>query len=331
MSRRLLALVAGAALGLSGCSAWGGRSALAPASPEAQAISNLFLAMLVIAAGIIVFVVGMLLYVAWRFRAPPGGSRDPVPLRGGSRLEFAWTITPAIVLAGVYVLMIPAFLNLPTPRTPPLDALAIGHQFWWEFRYPSLNVLTANELHIPTDTDVRVQLQSADVIHSFWIPRLAGKQDLVPGKTNEVYLYAREAGTYLGQCAEFCGLQHAWMLLRVVAEPRAAFDQWATAQAAPAGAPADATAQRGQQVFLAQTCINCHAVGGTAATAGIGPDLTHVGSRATLAAGALDNTRANLERWLIDPQAVKPGANMPAFGLPREDMAALAAYLEGLK
>jgi cytochrome c oxidase subunit 2 len=307
------------------------RSPFAPVSPEGAAISRLFIGLLIVAALIFVFVEGMILFMAARFRAPVGRSTDP-PLRtGGSRLEIAWTISPAILLAGVFVLMMPSFLNLPTPHDPDLRVVATGHQFWWEFRYPDLGVVTANELHIPLGTDVRVDLGSADVIHRFWVPQLNGKQDLIPGKTNSVALYTDQAGTYLGQCAEFCGLQHAWMLLRVIAEPKADFDAWVAAQRQPPAAPATALAQQGAQVFQSQTCINCHAIQGTGATADIGPDLTHVGSRSTLAAGALTNTPENLTRWLTNPQAIKPGAKMPAFGLSQADFAALAAYLEGLK
>jgi cytochrome c oxidase subunit 2 len=220
---------------------------------------------------------------------------------------------------------------LPTPHDPDLRIVATGHRYWWEFRYPELGVVTANELHIPIGTDVRVDLQSADVIHSFWVPQLNGKQDLIPGKTNYVALYTDQPGVYLGQCAEFCGLQHAWMLLRVIAEPTAEFNAWVAAQRQPPAPAAGTLAEQGYQVFMSQTCINCHTIDGTAATGDVGPNLTHVGSRETLAAGALTNTPENLRRWLDNPQAIKPGAQMPAFGLSQADFAALTAYLEGLK
>jgi cytochrome c oxidase subunit 2 len=305
-------------------------SPFAPASPEARAIADLFFGLLIVAGLIFLFVAGMIVYMAARYRARPG-EPDPPPKVGGHALEILWTITPAIVLAIVFLLTIPALLNLPTPKNPDLVVVATGHRFWWEFRYPDLGVVTANELHIPVDTDVKVQLQSADVIHSFWIPRLNGKQDLIPGKTNEVALYTNEPGTYLGQCAEFCGLQHAWMLLRVIAAPAPEFQAWVAAQRQAPARPTDGLAARGYDVFFGQTCINCHAINGTPANATIGPNLTHVGSRQTLAAGALTNTPENLRRWLENPQAIKPGAEMPAFALSQDDFAALTAYLEGLK
>ncbi len=272
---------------------------------------------------------GLLLYMAARFRARPGDG-EPRQVFGHRNLEIGWTAAPALILAVVFVLMLPALRSASAPEGDALPVVAIGHQWWWEFQYPNQGALTANELHIPVGQPVHVQLESADVIHSFWIPRLNGKTDLIPGKTNYLWLHAQEADTYLGQCAEFCGIQHAWMLLRVVAQAPADFDAWVANERQPAAAPAAAVAQ-GQQLFTQRTCINCHTIQGTSARGTVGPDLTHMGSRQTIGAGVLDNTLDNMRRWLKNPQAIKPGSNMPDFHLSDADVDALAAYLEGLK
>lgn len=303
-------------------------SPFAPASPDARAVANLFIGLLVLGTLLFLFVLGVMLFAALRRRARPG-EPDPPPKLGGHWLEIAWTVAPVIVLLIVFAWTIPTLLNWPTPKDHRLSTVAVGHRYWWEFRYPGSGATTANELHIPTNVDVEVQLQSADVIHSFWVPRLNGKQDLIPGRTNRLSLYADEPGTYLGQCAEFCGLEHAGMLLRVVAHPPAEFDTWLAAQQQPRAAPAGDLARQGQQLFFSQTCIDCHTIAGTDARGTNGPDLTHLGSRQTLAAGLLDNTPANVARWLENPQAIKPGALMPAFKLSQNDVEALVAYLVG--
>jgi cytochrome c oxidase subunit 2 len=301
-----------------------------PASPDARAIADLFVLLLAIAGLLFAVVLGLLLYMTWRFRER-AGAPEPRQVVGQPVLEVGWTVTPAILLVGVFL------LSLPTLRGavgPPADALAVemtGHQFWWEYRYTAERIVTANELHIPVDQPVQLRLQSADVIHSYWIPQLNGKTDVIPGRTNTLTLYAETPGTYLGQCAEFCGIQHAWMLLRVIAMPRSAFDAWVAVQQQPAAAPATVAARQGQQVFLNHTCIDCHTIGGTPAQSPIGPDLTHFGSRETLAAGVLANTPANLRRWLRDPQTVKPGSLMPRIPLSEDEIDALATYLEGLR
>ena len=218
------------------------------------------------------------------------------------------------------------------------NALALtvtGHQWWWEISYddslPSRRLHTANEIHIPTGRPVRITLRSSDVIHSFWVPNLGGKRDLIPGKENEVWIQADRPGTYEGQCAEFCGLQHAHMRLTVIAEPADSFEAWRTAQLAPAPAPADTLLARGREVFLATTCVMCHSVGGTPARAGAGPDLTHVGARRTIGAGSLTMTREHLAQWIGNPGSVKPGAGMPPHPMPDADLAALSAWLASLR
>ncbi|MGC2719628.1 MAG: c-type cytochrome, partial [Candidatus Acidiferrales bacterium] len=223
---------------------------------------------------------------------------------------------------------------------PPgtIEVTAIGHQFWWEFRYPALGIVTANELHVPVSdpanpTPTFLKLLSADTDHSFWVPRLAGKTDLIPNRTNNTWIDPHHVGLYLGQCAQYCGTQHGLMLLRVYVDSRADFDAWEHAQAAPAAEPSGSNSEavEGQRVFEATSCINCHAVQGTVADGRFGPDLTHLMSRKTIAAGAAENTPANLKLWVQNPDAIKPGSLMPAMRLNEKDLNALTAYLQTLR
>jgi cytochrome c oxidase subunit 2 len=210
-----------------------------------------------------------------------------------------------------------------------------GRQWWWELRYenadPSRVLNSANEIHVPAGEPVRLVLESGDVIHSFWVPSLAGKLDLVPGQQNTLDLIAERPGVYRGQCAEFCGLQHAHMAVLVVATPREAFDRWIDDQLARAAEPEDPVARRGKAAFLASSCVLCHGIRGTPAAVRAGPDLTHVGSRHTIAAGTLPLEVASLAAWIRSPQSIKPGANMPPSPLPLDDVEAIAVYLAGLK
>ncbi|MGH2350349.1 MAG: cytochrome c oxidase subunit II, partial [Chloroflexota bacterium] len=212
----------------------------------------------------------------------------------------------------------------------------IGHQWWWEFQYPELGVTTANELHIPVGVPINLELESADVIHSFWVPHLAGKTDAIPGRVNRLWFLADEPGTYNGQCAEFCGIEHALMRMLVIAESQSEFDAWVRNERSIPAFAATPTAQdslvtRGAQLFANGVCITCHTIRGTAAQGKVGPELTHVGSRQTIAANTLPNTPEGLERWLRNPQAVKPGNLMPNLNLSDEDIDALVAYLQSLK
>jgi len=207
----------------------------------------------------------------------------------------------------------------------------IGHQWWWEARYPGTTAVTANEIHIPTNTRIDVLLESTDVIHSFWVPALNKKMDMLPGHPNHLLLYSNRAGVFRGQCAEFCGLQHAHMALDVTVEDAASFASWRAAQLAPAAEPKGADAEAGKRVFEERQCATCHAIAGTAAASHLGPDLTHVASRRTIAAGALPFDRDALARWISDPQAIKPGANMPAVPLADSERAQVVDYLMGLE
>jgi cytochrome c oxidase subunit 2 len=249
----------------------------------------------------------------------------------------AWS-TGAATVGLLALLAADAFTSRALARLPLRDAVNIeltGHMWWWEARYldadRSREFTTANELHIPVGRPVIVTLRSQDVIHSLWIPNLQGKKDMIPGRTATLSLRADRAGIYRGQCAEFCGLQHAMMALLVEAEPYADYEAWAARQRKPAGEPADALALRGRAVFLNGSCAKCHTVAGTAATGRLGPDLSHLASRRTIGAGIFPNNRGHLAGWIANPQSLKPGVNMPANPLPPDDLQALLAYLETLK
>jgi cytochrome c oxidase subunit 2 len=294
--------------------------------PPAEAIEALALIVGAIALLIFIGVEGALVYAVWRYRASRLSAGEPARFERNTRLEIAWTAAPALVLAVVFALMLGTMAEIGGAAVEPgLRIRAVGHQWWWEFAYGG--VVTANEMHIPVDTAVELELTSADVIHSFWVPELGGKRDMLPGVTNHLRLFARTAGVYEGQCSEFCGIEHAWMRIRVVAESRADFDAWLAGQTATAAS----SGGDGQGIFLANICVSCHTVRGTEAAGATGPDLTHVGGRATLGAGVLPNDVASMRAWLADPQRYKPGSFMPAVPLSDADLDALAVYLVSLK
>jgi cytochrome c oxidase subunit 2 len=314
-------------------------SAFAPASPQAHLVATLWWWMLGVGGAIWLIVVATMLYVTVARRGRRGpDDLEHVPDETHRRME------RVVLGAGsLTVLVLAAFLVFDFSvghalAQHPRRALTIditGHQWWWEAEYedpdPSKRLTTANEIHVPTGEPVQFKLRSADVIHSFWAPNLNGKKDLIPGYLSTLWFEADTAGVYRGQCAEFCGLQHAKMAFYVVAEPRAKFQAWLAAGAQSPPPPADSTQRYGQRVFLSSGCAVCHTIGGTAAQAFVGPPLTHVMSRATIAAGALANTRANLMAWITNPQAIKPGTRMPVVPLTGPQLAALVDYLETLK
>ena len=309
------------------CLAQAQQSALKPASPEAGRIALWWWIMLAIAG--VVFAVVLILLLLGVFR----GYTRAFSERGlFSFVVIAGAAVPAVVL--VTLMLVNIFSERAAAaavHAPKLNIEVIGHRWWWEVRYPDQNITTANEVHIPVGQPVKLLLTSDDVIHSFWVPELNGKRDLIPGQTNALVIQADTPGTYRGQCAEFCGLEHAKMALQVIAEQSEAFDAWSKAQAAPATAPTSAFALQGEQVFLGSACVYCHTIKGTNASSRFGPDLTHIASRTTLGAGTLKNNRGNLSGWIINSQAVKPGNKMPPMYLSAQDLQALLAYLEGLQ
>jgi cytochrome c oxidase subunit 2 len=309
----------------------------APTSTPAFAIRDLSWFVLGICAVIFFVVGGLLAYSVMRFRRRPGeDSGEPPQVYGSNQIELAWTVVPVLIVVILFLATARYIFGIeglqPTPNA--LQVTVIGHQWWWEIRYPDLGIVTANELHVPVNdkeegTPTFLTLQSADVIHSFWVPQLAGKMDVVPNKTNQVWIDPRTPGLYVGQCAEFCGVQHAGMLLRVIVHPKDEFAAWVGAQK---GLAIDDLAVRGgRELFQSTACINCHTVRGTPANGIFGPDLTHLMSRSTLGAGVASNTPENLRDWINNPDALKPGALMPAMQLSRADLDQLVAYLLTLR
>jgi cytochrome c oxidase subunit II len=282
-------------------------------------------------AVIVFFALG---WVLARYRERPGA---PLPrqIRGHSLMEISWTVAPALVLLVIAIPTIQIIFR--TQGAAPKNALEItvrGWQWWWEFRYPSLDVVTANELYVPVGEPIALRLEGPDVIHSFWIPRIGGKRDVVPGRLNQIKFTAelpreQERAEYWGQCAEFCGASHANMRMRVIVLSRAEFDRWAARQKATPPEPAGPAAD-GKAIFAKSACVGCHTIRGVSAGV-VAPDLTHFGSRTTLAAGLLPNTVENVTTWILDPPHVKPGVKMPKLGLSPDDARAVATYLVSLK
>jgi cytochrome c oxidase subunit 2 len=304
-------------------------SIFSPVSPEAQAISHLFIVSLGICAAIFAVVAGLAVYnlIHFRWRA---GDAEPRQVHGNKLFEIIWTIVPVLILVVLFGLTARAMQVADPPLAGPPDLMVIGHQWWWEVRYPGSGIVTANEIHIPVGRPMSVMLDSADVLHEFWVPQLTRKMTTVPMAGNHVWIQADRPGTYEGLCSEFCGTQHAWMRFQVIAESAADFAAWVRAQQRQPEAPVGEAAQ-GREIFREMTCVNCHAVEGTAAGGSAGPDLTHLASRRYIGARIALNTPENLGLWLRDPQQVKPGAKMPNLGLTNGQTEALVAYLETLR
>ncbi len=299
-------------------------------SPQAGAISGLFILVLIVCAIILLIVAAMVVSSLVCFRHKPGGS-DPRPHHGNWKLETAWTVIPFLVLIWFLTLTAKGMKESNPPSGQKPDLLVIGHQWWWEVRYPKTGVITANEIHIPVGAQWLVALESADVIHDFWVPRLGPKMDAVPGHPNRLWLEADKTGSYLGTCSEFCGAQHAQMHFLVIAQPLTEFEAWQEQQGKFAFRSKSKSAQRGSELFRSMTCVNCHRVNGTEAKSQDAPDLTHFASRRTFGSVILPNTPENLARWLKNPQAVKPAILMPDFKLTDAQVDGLTAYLESLQ
>jgi len=311
----------------------------APVSTPAQSIFNLSLFVMGITACIFVVVGGLLVYSAVRFRKRKADDgREPAQVYGSLQVELSWTLIPVLITLVLFLATARVVFAVEDADRPlgGVDVTVIGHQFWWEYRYPGLDVVTANELHVPVSdpdhpTPTFLKLYSADTDHSWWVPRLAGKTDLIPNFPNRTWIEPHETGLYLGQCAQYCGTQHAKMLLRVYVQSREDFDAWVKEQREKAQLPRNELASEGKKVFEQVACINCHTVAGTPANGRFGPDLTHLMSRATIASGAAMNTPENLRRWLENPAAIKPGCLMPAMGLTKHQLDAVTAYMVSLR
>ena len=322
-------LLAAMLLLVAGCSAIGAPEwrTLDPVSDFGVEIMDVYEDLLWWTGGIFVVVELLLLYALIRYRKRRGDSATPSQVHGFTALEIGWTLIPAAILFFIAIPTVRAiFLVQGSPPDTPLEVTVIGHQWWWEFQYPELGIVTANELHVPVGRTANLTLASADVIHSFWVPRIGGKRDLNPGSENRLWFTPTETGTYYGQCAELCGTSHANMRMRVMVDDSATFAQWVESMQQPAR-PDSA----GAMTFLISGCAACHTIAGTAAQGKVGPNLTNVGRRTTLAAGMIPNTPETMARWLSSPDSVKPGALMPDLNLDEQRLRDLVGFLEGLR
>jgi cytochrome c oxidase subunit 2 len=307
----------------------------APISTPADTIFDLSMFVVWVSVAIFVVVFSLLVYVIVKFRKRAvDNGREPAQIYGSTQVELAWTVIPVLIVAVLFLASARVIVSVQNAPRPPgaLQVTVIGHQYWWEYRYPDLKVVTANELHVPVSdpaqpTPTFLTLLSADTDHSFWVPRLAGKTDLIPNHPNSMWIDPHETGLYLGQCSQYCGVQHAKMLLRVYVQTRDEFDRWIRQQSQPAS---DAVSE-GRRVFEATACVNCHTVAGTVAKGRFGPDLTHLMSRETIASGIVPNTLQNLRRWIKNPDDFKPKCLMPAMGLNDAQLDAVTAYMETLR
>jgi cytochrome c oxidase subunit 2 len=342
--RRPLVVFAGLALALAAaCSDPHPQSTFDAQGPVAASQANIFY--IIMYAGLVVFVLVMalIIYAAIKYRRRYN-DKDPEQVHGNSTLEIAWTVAPALLLVAVAVPSLQTLWN--NTISPDPDAMTVratASQWWFEFEIEELGLVTANELHIPVGEVINFDLESKDVIHSFWVPKLAGKLDMVPNNTNTMWFQADEVDEFLGQCAEFCGESHANMRFRVISESQEDFDAWVEHQLSDAVTPSDPLTQQGHDLFMSieAGCWACHTIRGSASAFGqVGPDLTHFASRAHMAAGIMENTHENLVRWLTDPNSVKPGNvmardaavyNDPDQALTEPEVAALAAYLRSLE
>jgi len=349
--RALMALAAGVLLLLSGCAENAPMDLLEPDGPEARTIDNLMLWVWIVAGLVFVLVEGLILFIMWKFRARKGHEDDvPAQLHGNTRLEIGWTIVPALVLAALAIPTVATVFEVAEEPDQALQVEVFGQQWWWEYRYPGMgdggaDIITANELVIPAGEPVYLSMESRDVIHSHWFPKLNGKKDVAPGRTHFMTLEAdpEDAGrTFLGQCAEFCGLSHANMRNKVRVLSPEDFEQWLDDMAQDAREPETAAEKEGQEVFLNRGCAACHAIQGVSEPddvplkAGFAPNLTHFADRSVFAGAIFELNRNNVERWIRDPEGAKPMApdlarGMPDLGLTEEEIDKVTAYLLSLK
>lgn len=305
-------------------------SVLKPGTKEGWEILSTFYIVLGVATLIFVIVAGLVVYAVIRFRRREG--RAPKQLSENVRLEVLWISIPLLIVVGFFILAvrIMSLVNPPVLGNKP-DLTVVAHQWWWELHYPQSGVTAANEIHLPVGKHLLCRFESADVIHGFWVPSFGQKIDVIPGHPNYMWLTITRPGLYLGTCSSFCGMGHAHMAIRVFAQSPEDFSAWLAHQRQPALPPSTVGAAKGAEAFMEKNCVNCHSIAGLMTRGRVAPDLTHVGSRATLAAGTLPNTPENLAKWLKNPQSVKMGALMPDTGLENDQIKDLSAYLEGLK
>lgn len=309
-----------------------GTNMFAPSSKPADEINSLAIFMLAITGGIFVVVGGAMLYAMIKFRRRKNDDgSEPTQIFGSLQIELAWTVIPVLIVVVMFLTsarLIFAIQDAPKPQDA-LSVTVVGHQFWWEVRYPKYGIVTANEIHVPVDKATYFKLMSADVVHSFWVPELAGKTDCIPNHVNTTWILPTRVGLYKGQCSQFCGDEHAKMLLRVYVQTPAQFAAWVKDQ--QKAAVEDPAVAAGREVFMDNACMDCHEIKGTPADGRYGPDLTHLASRDTLGSGSLSNTPANLREWIKNPDHFKPGVLMPAMQLDNKQLDEVTAYLCSLR
>jgi len=305
-------------------------SVLQPGTKQAFYILDSFYIALGVAVVIFLIVAGLVVYASIRFRRRKG--REAKQFSENVKLEVLWISIPLLIVAGLFVVAVRVMylVNPPVLGHQP-DLTVVGHQWWWELRYPESEVAAANEIHLPVGKQLLLRFESADVIHGFWVPSLGQKIDVIPGHPNYLWLSITRPGLHLGTCNSFCGMGHGHMGIRLLAQSPEDFSAWLAQQGQPASPPSAGGAAKGAEIFKEKNCVNCHSIAGLMTKGHVAPDLTHVGSRTTLAAGTLPNTPENLAKWLENPDAVKKGVNMPQIGLEPDQIKDLVAFLEGLK
>ncbi|MBU6455018.1 MAG: cytochrome c oxidase subunit II [Cyanobacteria bacterium REEB67] len=301
------------------------------ATDQARTIVYLHYVDLIICFGILFTVIGLVTYATIKFKARPGDA-EPRQDEGNVKLEITWTVIPALILLflGVLTAIVMNSVNPPVGKLQA-DVIVNAHQFWWEYRYPKTGVVTANELYLPEGVNTLLEIRSADVIHSFWVPDFGQKMDAVPGHPNHLFLKPFARGLFTGACSEFCGAAHSLMRIMVTVLSPQDFKAWTESQLKVPAAPTETEAVHGQELFMSKTCVQCHAIAGTDAKALVGPNLTHLADRKTLAAGMMANNVDNAAAWIVNPQKYKPGCHMPKMRISKEEAHDIAVYLEGLK
>ena len=309
------------------------QSVVKPASQQADRIYRLFNFFNIAAVSMLSLVIFLVVFICIKFRQKKGDLKDPKPLPGNKKIEAVMIGIPALLLAWfsyqTITTMHAVAPSVENGRQP--DIIITGHQWWWEVEYPAANVITANEVHLPVGKNLLMEMRSADVIHDWWVPQLGNKMDLIPNIKNYLWLDIHHPGKYIGACSEFCGAEHAWMRINVIAQNQNDFDNWIAQNAKDAVQPNNQLATTGLEIFQTKTCGSCHRIQGTTATSDIGPNLTHVASRHSLLTGLLENNEANLFRWINHPQEIKPGAHMPDFNFSKDTINAIVYYLNQLK
>ena len=305
-----------------------------PASQQADKITRLFNYFNVAAGGMLLLVGFLIVYICIKFRQKKGDANTPVNTKQNKKLEILMIGGPFLLLVFFFYQTI-TIMNAVAPSQNPKgknpDVIITGHQWWWQVEYPKAHVITANEVHLPVGKPLLIEMRSADVIHDWWVPELGNKIDLVPNQKNYLSLNINKPGNYIGACSEFCGAQHAWMRIHVIAQTSTDFNKWLAENEKNAVEPQDTLAKIGAQLFQTKTCANCHRIQGTAATATIGPDLTHLAERHEILTGLMKNNKADLFKWVSHPQEVKPGAHMPDFKFKKDTVNAIVHYLLQLK